>query len=227
MVFSAKKNDVASCGSQSDRIGMRFPRDVFASLFALTIVGVCGVGSSHAEQHVILDTELGDILIEIYEDAAPISAADFLRYVDEGRFEGGGFHRVVRLDNDNGRPKIEIIQGGVLDPAKELPPIKHETTRETGLAHMDGAVSLSRGAPGTGTGADFFICIGDQPSLDYGGIRNTDGQGFAVFGQVVSGMDVVRRIHQLPATAETVEEYVRGQVLETPLAINSARQVKM
>ena len=146
---------------------------------------------------VELDTALGSIRVEVFPAAAPLSACDFLAYTDQGLYANASFYRVVRLDNDHGSPKIEVVQGGLPDDAKQLPPIAHETTQRTGLKHVDGALSLARGAVGTGGAGAFFIVIGNQPGLDYGGTRNKDGQGFAVFGRVVNGMDVVRRIHQI------------------------------
>lgn len=168
---------------------------------------------------VTLDTLAGEIEVEVFVDRAPLSAADFLRYVDQGLYDGAGFYRVVRPDNDRGSPGIEVIQGGLLDDAKALPPIAHETTAVTGLKHVDGTLSLARSTPGTGGGAAFFICVGDQPALDFGGRRNPDGQGFAAFGRVVRGMDVVRKIHALPATAPSSSEYMKGQLLAEPVEI--------
>lgn len=171
---------------------------------------------------VTLDTAAGEIDVAVFADKAPLSAADFLRYVDRGLYDGAAFYRVVRADNDHGTPKIEVIQGGLLDEAKALPPIAHETTRDTGVAHTDGTLSLARGAPGTGGGAAFFICVGRQPALDFGGTRNPDGQGFAAFGRVVRGMDVVRKIQAMPADGPADSEYMRGQILNHPVAIRKA-----
>ena len=120
-----------------------------------------------------------------------------MRYVDEKRYNGGKFYRVVRMDNQANSPvKIEVIQGGLQnDSLKMLPSIQQETTDKTGLRHVDGAISIGRSAPNSG-GSEFFICINDQPELDFGGKRNPDGQGFAAFGKVIKGMDVVRKIQQ-------------------------------
>ena len=168
---------------------------------------------------VRLETDLGAIVLEVYPDRAPASAANFLRYVDEGRFDGASFYRVVTPDNQPDNPvKIEVVQGGLGfadDHPRRLPPIPHETTAETGLAHRDGTVSMARLEPGTAS-SEFFICVGDQPELDFGGRRNPDGQGFAAFGRVVEGMDVVRRIHALPAD---------GQMLAEPVTIRRAVRV--
>ena len=177
-----------------------------------------------AIQTVELETRLGTITIELYVDRAPLSAASFLDYLDKGLMDEAVFYRVVTHENDNGSPLISVVQGGLLDEAKLLPPIAHETTAATGLLHVDGAVSIARAEPGTGSAGAFFICIGDNPSLDFGGTRNPDQQGFAVFGQVVAGMDVVRAIQQLPADQPTDNEYMKGQLLREPVKILSARR---
>ena len=145
---------------------------------------------------VVLQTELGDISIEVYDEQAPISSASFLTHVDGGYFEGGAFWRTVTTENDNGSPVIDVIQGGVIGEETDLPTVEHESTRDSGILHVDGVVSLGRSDPGTASGASFFICIGDQPALDFGATRNPDGLGFAAFGQVVDGMDVVRACRQ-------------------------------
>ncbi|MDJ0653565.1 MAG: DPP IV N-terminal domain-containing protein [Xanthomonadales bacterium] len=171
---------------------------------------------------VILETSAGKIHMNVYPEAAPKSAGSFLDHLDQGLFDGAAFYRVVRKDNDNGSPIIEVIQGGLTDPAGALPPVAHETTEQTGLLHTDGTVSLGRGDPGTGSGAAFFITIGDQPSLDFGGMRNPDGLGFASFGKVTSGMDVVRRIQQMDSTAPVEDDYAKGQFLSEPVIIGKA-----
>ncbi len=173
---------------------------------------------------VVLETTLGDIEVEIYTDQAPLSAGSFLDFVDSGRLDGGGFYRVVRPDNDNGNPVISVIQGGVLDsttlgPTAQVP---HETTQATGIPHTDGVLSLGRTAPGTGSGGSFFICIGDQPSLDYGATRNEDGHGFASFGRVTKGMQIVRRINAMRETVATDDPYVENQMLAEPVVIERA-----
>lgn len=147
---------------------------------------------------VLMQTELGDIEIELDAKRAPGTTENFLRYVDAGHYDGGRFHRTVKLNPDN-QPnnaiKIEVIQGGVNpEKAKEnFGPIKLERTSVTGLKHKDGTISMARNFADTAT-SDFFICIGDQPELDFGGKRNADAQGFAAFGKVVKGMDVVKKI---------------------------------
>ncbi len=173
---------------------------------------------------VALETDLGRIELEVHTEPAPRSARAFLAFVDDGSFTRfGRFYRTVRKhQNDNGSPTIDVVEGGWQDPPQPLPGIEHESTRLTGVRHLDGVVSLGRRALGTATGAQFFICIGDQPALDAGGSRHSDGQGFAAFGRVTAGMDVVRRIHQLPTSSVAGHPYVRGQLLDPPIRISSA-----
>ncbi len=174
---------------------------------------------------VALDTEVGTIVVEVYPDKSPVSAGDFLRHVDDGLYRNAGFYRVVRPENDRGTPTITVIQGGRLDAGNPSPGIEHETTRQTGLRHVDGALSVARADPGTGSARAFFISIGAQPSLDYGGLRNPDGQGFAVFGRVINGMEIVRSINVMNADGVADNPYVEGQILPEPVRIKSARRV--
>lgn len=167
---------------------------------------------------VLMVTEAGNIEIEIDAVRAPVSAANFLKYVDAGKYDGGRFHRTVRPDNQKDHPSpIGVVQGesAANGPGDLFPPVRLERTRDTGLLHKDGTISLARA--GVDTASDhFFICIGDQPALDYGGRRNPDGQGFAAFGRVVSGMDVVRKIQAAPAM---------GERLTPPIGIISVRRL--
>ena len=167
---------------------------------------------------VRLTTTLGEIDLEVDRAHAPVSAANFLRYVDAGFYDGGRFHRTVRPDTETRKDvPIEVVQAGIA-PEREkdgFPPIPLERTRETGLKHLDGTLSMARAEPNSAT-SDFFICIGDQPLLDFGGARNSDGQGFAAFGKVVRGMDVVRRIQAAKA---------EGQALTPPVQILTARRL--
>ena len=163
-----------------------------------------------------IDTELGSLIVELQPERAPITVANFLRYVDEGLFADAGFYRVVHRDNDPEQTvKIEVVQGGrfVHGEVEGREPIDHEITAETGLRHLDGAISMARNEPGSAT-SEFFICVGPQPELDFGGARNPDGQGFAVFGHVVEGMEVVHAIHRSPH---------RGQRLEPPIPFQVRR----
>lgn len=167
---------------------------------------------------VLIETALGAIEIEVDAARAPATVANFLKYVDAGRYEGGRFHRTVTLGNQPQSPvKIEVVQASVASEKEkeDFPAIRIERTRDTGLLHKDGTLSMARAEPDTAT-SDFFICIGDQPSLDFGGKRNPDGQGFAAFGRVVKGMDVVRRIHSAPAD---------GQNLKPPVKILRAKRL--
>lgn len=165
---------------------------------------------------VAIDTELGTIEIALDAIHAPRTTANFLRYVTAGAYAGGAFHRTVRPDNQPQSPvKIQVIQGAAAREDRAFAPISLERTRDTGLHHIDGAISMARDTPDSAT-SDFFICIGDQPELDFGGRRNPDGQGFAAFGRVVQGMDLVRRIQALPA---------EGQTLRAPVKILAIRRV--
>ncbi len=160
---------------------------------------------------VVIRTELGDITVELYPDKAPVTVANFLKYVKEKRFKEATFYRTVTADNQpDNEIKIEVVQGGLYEDQHPdmLPPIKHETTKETGVLHENGVISMARNEPGTAT-SEFFICVGKQPSLDYGGMRNPDGQGFAAFGKVVAGMDVVCKIHRSPAEGQWLKPRIR------------------
>jgi cyclophilin family peptidyl-prolyl cis-trans isomerase len=164
---------------------------------------------------VVIQTEHGEIEVELYAKQSPITVTNFLRHVLEGYYRNGEFFRTVMLDNQPANDvKIQVIQARAApDKAAELfPPIPLERTRETGLQHLDGTLSMARDGPDTAQD-NFFICIGDQPELDFGGKRNPDGQGFAAFGKVIRGMDVVCKIHQMPA---------EGQLLKPPVRIQSA-----
>jgi peptidyl-prolyl cis-trans isomerase A (cyclophilin A) len=165
--------------------------------------------------HVVIQTEIGEIELALDGQDAPVTTNNFLRYVDGGFYDGGRFHRTVTQSNQpDNQIKIEVVQAGT-NPARSkegFAPITLERTNKTGLKHLDGTVSMGRRGPDTAT-SDFFICIGDQPSLDFGGKRNPDGQGFAAFGHVVRGMDIARKIQKAPAD---------GQNLTPPIAILKA-----
>jgi peptidyl-prolyl cis-trans isomerase A (cyclophilin A) len=169
---------------------------------------------------VLISTSLGEIEVEVFQGSAPITSENFLRYVDDRLYDGTSFFRTVTLGNQHdSEVKIEVIQGGTMPKDRAYPstysPIEHEATETTGLRHVDGAISMARMKPGTAT-SSFFICIGDQPELDYGGRRNPDGQGFAAFGVVTEGMGVVREIHV---------HACEGQRLEPPVEIISSRRI--
>lgn len=175
---------------------------------------------------VLVQTELGDIVVEVNQARAPATAANFLRYVDAGHYDGGTWHRTVTLDNQpESEVKIEVIQAGVNpDVAKKgFPAIPIERTNATGLLHKDGVISMARGAPDSAT-SGWFICINDQPSLDFGGKRNPDGQGFAAFGRVVQGMDVVRKIQTAPSSSDRSSN-TEAQRLTPPIRILKVARV--
>jgi len=181
--------------------------------FALLLTGFA-IGQSSIR--CLIRTSLGDITVELYPDKAPLTVMNFMKYVDTHLYDDTHFFRTVRLDNQpDNAVKIEVIQGGDVLPVHELPPVQHETTRQSGILHKDGTISMARKAPGSAT-CNFFICIHDQPELDFGGRRNPDGQGFAAFGNVISGMETVRKIHQQPAD---------GQILFQPVVIISVSRL--
>lgn len=174
-----------------------------------------------------IETEFGVIHAELFDDAAPITTTNFLHYVDEGLYDHGRFHRTVTAENNsndhldldeveiangqapNDEIAIQVIQASInSERTNELDdPIPLERTSETGLQHLDGTLSMARSTPDSAV-SDFFICINDQPSLDFGGMRNPDGQGFAAFGRVTKGMDVVRTIQSQPAKGQRLEPAV-------------------
>jgi len=189
--------------------------------------------SDQAGVEIVLETAFGAIVVRLDGAHAPVTAENFLHYVDDGFYDGGRFHRTVRLDNQsnanlkaeaigagidrstdrtnlpNDSIAIEVIQGGI-DPAQsgdQRPAITLERTSETGLRHLDGTISMARLTPDSAV-SDFFICINDQPDLDFGGQRNPDGQGFAAFGQVTGGMDVVRTIQTQPSNGHALDPHV-------------------
>lgn len=184
-------------------------------LLALAVLLGTAPAAAQAFPRVVIRTELGPIEVEIDSIHAPVTAANFLRYVDLGFYRLGRFHRTVRADNQpDSKVKIAVIQGG-LDSTrvKDFPRIPLERTSKTHLRHRDGTISMARDGPDTAT-SDFFICIGDQPALDYGGRRNPDGQGFAAFGRVMLGMDLVRKIQAAPAKGQTLTPPVRILTIE-------------
>jgi len=165
---------------------------------------------------VVISTALGDIEADVYEEAAPITAGNFLKHVDAGTYQGGTMHRVVTMENQraleaasvNPDAMIEVIQAaGVPELVAGAETIPLERTTTTGITHLDGTLSMARMEPDSAV-EGFFICVGDQPSLDFGGARNPDGQGFAAFGRVTAGMDVVRAIHTSPHVGQRLEPLI-------------------
>ena len=197
---------MGAIGGRSGRAG-----GAIALLAAVVVLGGCGPDPAPEDEpeapgppQVRIDTAQGAITVEIDTRRAPITAENFLQYVEGGHYSDGRFYRTVTAENQPDDPvRIAVIQAGA-DPAREdeaRPPILLERTRDTGLRHEDGTISMARLGPDTATHS-FFICVGDQPELDFGGKRNPDGQGFAAFGRVVEGMDVVRAIHASPAEGQ-------------------------
>ncbi len=155
-------------------------------------------------QKVKISTQMGDIVVQLEAEKAPITAANFLKYVKGDYYKGGSFFRTVRANNQPDSPvKITVIQGGGHAWKQNFLyyPIPLERTNATGLKHKNGTISMSRDTPDTAQ-ESFFICIDDQPELDFGGKRNPDGQGFAAFGQVISGMEVVKKINNAKAEGQ-------------------------
>lgn len=181
-------------------------------LLVLLIILMAGpVSCERPATVVLIQTEMGDLTVELYPEKAPVTVSNFLSHVERGNYTNSIFYRVVRMDNQpNNKVKIEVIQGGLFhdEVLDTIAPIIHESTQETGIMHRDGVISMARMQPGSAS-TEFFICIGDQPSLDYGGKRNPDLQGFAAFGKVIEGMDVVRAIQALPDEGQ----YLKKQVL--------------
>lgn len=186
-------------------------RQVLVAAAALVLSG--GVAIAQGGPRVRIVTDSGEIVVVLEPTKAPVTVANFLRYVDEHRYDGGSFYRAVTLRNQlpaEQQPQIEVIQGGIdADTLKRLPSIPHETNDRSGIRHTDGVISMARGAPGSAS-SEFFIVIGDQPALDFGGRRNPDGQGFAAFGKVILGLDVVRRIQQMPSAGQPPQRMVNS-----------------
>jgi len=164
----------------------------------------------------LIKTSLGKIRIELFTEKAPATVANFLKYVDQQLYDGTSFYRVCTPENEKDRSiPIQVIQGGDVPKDQQLEPISIETTAKTGIRHLDGTLSMARDQPNSAT-SSFFICIDNQPELDFTGERNPDGQGFAAFGKVTKGMKVVRKIQSQQA---------KGQYLIDPIVINSIRRM--
>ncbi|HVM22788.1 MAG TPA: peptidylprolyl isomerase [Sphingomicrobium sp.] len=173
---------------------------------------------------VAIDTSLGRIVIGLDKVRAPVTTANFLKYVDGGRFNGESFYRAMRVPDGKGG-EGGLIQGGIRSDARKLlPPVAHEPTSQTGLRNVAGAISMANAGPGTAR-ADFFILVSDQPGLDAGG-PGGDANGFAVFGRVLEGMDVVRKIFDAPVNPDKGEGPMKGQMLEPAIKIVKAERMK-
>ena len=173
----------------------------FLNIFLLSLFILIACGHKNNKQlHIQISTRKGDIELELYPDKAPRTVAAFLSFVDSGLFRNSSFYRVLKSeDQPSSAFKTDLIQGGIWQTnnskALSLRGIPHENTQQTRLSHKNGVISLARILPGTAS-SEFFICLGDQPSYDYGGDANPDKQGFAAFGKVIKGMEIVRLIHE-------------------------------
>jgi len=177
----------------------------FLFLAALTILTSCQEKNPIVE----IQTPKGNIKIELDIINAPVTAGHFLDLVNDGVMNGGSFYRTVRGENDTNPVKINVLQGGIQhkNNTDRFNPIEHETTEMTGLKHLDGVISMARSGPGTAT-TEFFLCIGDQPELDFGGKRNADGQGFAAFGKIVDGFSVAQKIWSSSAIGQRIDPQI-------------------
>lgn len=168
---------------------------------------------------VAISTDKGPVVVAVHLAKAPVTGGNFLKYVDQKRFDGTAFYRGV------GAADYGFVQAGTQnDPRRVLPPIAHEPTSSTGLTHDDGALSMARYAPGSATG-DFFIVLGRMPAMDARPEAAGDNQGFAVFAHVVEGLDVVKAILAAPKSPTAGEGVMKGQMLETPVRIVTARRL--
>jgi peptidyl-prolyl cis-trans isomerase A (cyclophilin A) len=191
-------------------------RYVYAVLILFCLI-FCA-GKKYANPRVEIETRSGDIEVELFPANAPKSVAAFLSHVDSGYYKNASFYRALNDDNQpTGNAGTAILQGGIWKTKHDfhLPGIVHEDTRKTKLTHANGTISFAREAPGTAS-TEFFICIGDQPGFDYGGLNNPDGQGYAAFGRVVKGMNLIMQWYSRPTN---------GDLLERPIDIvNIVRQ---
>ena len=203
----------------------------------LVLIGGLACQPEERTAGVVLETDLGEIEVRVYPDRAPISANNFLAWVEGGHYEGAAFYRVTRPDNTTGPLAIQVVQGGLLgeelraggptdSSAGPIAPIAHETTDTTGIPNERGTIAYARLEPGTAD-SEFFVNIADNPALDTGNtMRQPDGQGYATFGHVVRGMEILEEIQSRPTLTEAGSEVTRGQMLEQPVPILQARVVR-
>jgi len=189
---------------------------------AATLAALSVTACSDKTPNVIFETSEGNIEIEVYPEKAPLSAADFLYHVDHGLYEGQGFYRVVTPKTDPLDMGMSLIQGGRLDLVPVTAAVDHEPTGASGLTNREGSVTMARDEVDTGSAAYFFINLGDNSFLDEGGKRNPDGAGYAVFGHVVSGLDVARQIQSGRVAPNTPLAGTENQFLEEPIIITKA-----
>ena len=182
----------------------------FLTFFTCVVFISCN-HPAYKNQHIIIETQLGDIEVELFSDKAPKTVAAFLSYIDSGFYNNTSFYRVLKTEELPTANNTGIIQGGMwqTNPAKKItiPGIVHETTKQTGLTHESGTISLARIEPGTAN-TEFFICIGDQSPLDAGRRGTEDGQGYAAFGKVFEGMSIVRKIQGQKSHGDRFDEKI-------------------
>ena len=200
---------------------------------AFALFGALACQPEETTVGVVLDTDLGEIEVRVYPERAPISANNFLVWVEGGHYEGATFYRVTRPDNTSGPSPHQVVQGGLLgeimrrgEPTDEavgpIPPIAHETTDTTGIRNERGTIAYARLEPGTAD-SEFFFNIADNPALDTGNTtRQPDGQGYATFGRVVRGMEILEDVQGLATLTDAGSEVTRGQMLEGPVVIRRA-----
>ena len=176
--------------------------------------------STDGRVQVLIATDHGDIHAALEAAKAPITCANFLRYVDSGRYGGASFYRATHAP---GAPTVGLIEGGIDDPRKLYPPIAHESTLMTGLKHQDGTLSMAREGLGTAA-SDFFVCSGETSYLDANPAASGDNAGYAAFGQVIQGMDIVRAILALPTTGLARNPDMQGQMLDPPVRVLGMRR---
>jgi peptidyl-prolyl cis-trans isomerase A (cyclophilin A) len=179
---------------------------IISYVCGMILITIVGISCSKKNPVIEIQTPKGNITVELYVDKAPITAGNFLKIVKEHVLDGGSFYRTVRSVNDKNPVRISVLQGGTQgkDNVPDIKPIAHETTKMTGIKHQHGVISMARTEPGSAR-TEFFVCIGEQPELDFGGRRNPDGQGFAAFGKVIEGMDLVMAIWQGPAAGQSID----------------------
>lgn len=197
-------------------------RAVLAGAGALAASAAGAQTAPAVRPRVAIDTELGPIVLELAADKAPVTCANFLRYVDAKLYDGSSFYRATKVSP---QPLTGLVQGGLnQSPTRRFPPIAHESTKQTGLSHVDGTVSMTRFDPGTAT-SEFFICVGNCTSLDADPSLPGDNQGFAAFGRVVDGMETARKILTSPVSPTKGAEWgMKGQILDPEIRIATARR---
>lgn len=184
----------------------------------ITITMLISCKHQYKNPHVMIDTTMGEIEAELFPDKAPKTVAAFLSYVDSGYYNKGNFYRVLLNEGMNTTLNTGLIQGGIWQAGSKFHPagIPHESTKQTGLSHTNGTISLARTSIGTAT-SEFFICIGDQTQFDYGNSTPADGEGFAAFGTVIKGMDIAREIQLQSA---------HGEAFDNKIIINNIKRLQ-